>query len=1043
VSAVAAAPGALLHDLPALGLLPPELRERVIDRFVPVRHGFGSVIVREGDEADGLYVLASGRARVLTRDDRGEEVSLAALGPGDSFGEMALLERGPRTATVRASSDVLVLRLEREAFEDLVARHPEIRDWFHLQVRHRALHNCLRECSALGALPPAPLALLLDALEPRAVAAGALVIRQGDPAGPMYVVQEGRLRVFAESGGERRDLAYLRRGDVFGELSLITGAPRAASVQAVAPSALLALPPEVFARLHREHPTFARLIAEQTARYESAHVARVPLDFAPTCLPAPAGDSAPTPGSGPPAGDPDGTEVPGLDVLPARGGWLARARRRLRGVEMVYQVDERDCGAAALAMVCRHHGRRVALVRIRQLTQGAADGASLSDLCRAAQALGLSARSVKASRRHLDSLPLPAIAHWEGNHWVVICDVAASVVRVADPALGERALPRTEFEARWTGYVALFDYTDAFADAPEGSPSAAWLWPFLRPHAGVLARAAGLAGLASGLSMLLPVFTQVVVDRVVVEQDTGLLRTVVVGMLGVLGLMVASMTVQRYLLSWVGVRVDAATLDHLTRRLLALPVTYFHTRRTGDIQRRLAGTRQLREFLVQQGTAGLTAAVQLLAAVALMVAYSPRLTAVFLATAPLYALLMRASARWLRPTFQSLEEGFGRYFSHQLDAIKGMETVKALGAEPTFRQLMLGEFHGVARRLFRADFTTLCYDGAVQAVGFLSILLFLWAGAQQVMAGALSIGALVAFNSLVMLATGPIGALLSLWDNAQLASVLLARLDDVFEQEPEQGADHSRLLPVPTLEGRVELRHLSFRYGGPESPLILDDVSLEVPAGQRVAVVGRSGSGKTTLVRCLAGLLEPTAGAVLYDGVDGQTLDRRDLRRHLGCVLQDSHLFDDTIARNIALGEDEPDPERVRWAARVASAHEFVERLPLGYDTRVGETGVLLSGGQRQRIAIARAVYRQPPVLIFDEATSALDTESERAIRDNLGQLLAGRTAFVIAHRLSTIRDADLILVLEKGRLVERGNHDDLMRRQGLYHHLVGEQLGA
>jgi ATP-binding cassette subfamily B protein len=215
-----------------------------------------------------------------------------------------------------------------------------------------------------------------------------------------------------------------------------------------------------------------------------------------------------------------------------------------------------------------------------------------------------------------------------------------------------------------------------------------------------------------------------------------------------------------------------------------------------------------------------------------------------------------------------------------------------------------------------------------------------------------------------------------------------------------------------------------------------------VPPGKIVAIVGRSGSGKTTLVKCLAGLLEPTEGTIYYDGIDLRKVNHRDLRRQVGFVLQENHLFDDTIARNIAFGEDEPDMERVLWAARAAAAHEFIERLPLGYDTRVGESGLAVSGGQRQRIAIARALYHRPPVLVFDEATSSLDTESERAIKENLDQLLKGRTAFVIAHRLSTIRDADFIVVLEKGRLVEMGSHDNLMERQGLYYYLVSQQLG-
>src|SRR5215471_5609212 len=1034
----------LLEGLAILRFLPQSARALVVDSFVPVSFSFGDIIVREGDPADAFYVLVSGRARIIKRTEQGEEISLNTLRSGDSFGEMGLLEHSTRTATVRASSDVSALRLDKSVFESLLKQSPDIRIYLELQIKHRKLENFFRHFTPFARLPPEALQLLLDELASVSVTAGTMVVREGDPPGPMYFVEDGHLRVFTQEEGRRHYIAYLRKGDFFGEMSVFKGIPRTASVEAVSACQLLGLRAETFRKLLAQFPDFRSQIEERIGQYDFRESARVPLDFGEEILPAETTVvekvGADQVEQGEEETEERGEELEGPFVS---DGHFLKKPGRIRRFPVVRQIDEMDCGAAALAMICRHFGRAVSLARIRQLVHTSLDGTSLRGLCSAATDLGLAARSVKASPRNLPQMPLPAIVHWEGNHWVILYDVTETHCRVADPAIGLRRFTREEFDKRWSGYAALFDYTEAFEKAPVTPSSLSWVWPFFRPFGRILLQALGLAIVAAALQMVLPVFTQIVVDRVLVERDVSLLNLLVLSMITVMVFLVLAMGVQRYLLSFVAVRIDASTLDFLTRKLLALPMTYFSTRRTGDIQRRLEGMRQVREFLVQSGVAGLAAATQLVASLVLMVIYSRTLTLVFLATAPLYAVLMTFSARWLRPVFDSLEDSFGKYHSYQIDAIKGIETVKAMGAEGSFRELMLNQFMSVARKLFRSDFTVMSYLGGVQTVTLLTTVLFLWAGARQVMNGSLTIGGLVAFNSLVALANAPLLTLLTIWDNWQHSAVLLNRLNDVFEQEPEQGLDHSRLVPVRSLEGRIALRELGFSYGGPEAPMILKGIHCDVPAGKFVAIVGRSGTGKTTLVKCLAGLLEPTEGTISYDGVDLKTLSYRDLRRQIGFVLQENFLFADTIAKNIAFGEEEPEMDRVLWAARVANAHEFIERLPLGYETKVGESGLAISGGQKQRVAIARAVYSQPPVLIFDEATSSLDTESERAVQENMDKLLRGRTSFVIAHRLSTIRNADTILVLEKGLLVEQGNHEELMKRQGLYYYLSSQQTSV
>ena len=1030
----------ILDELPILRFLPEETRARVVSRFVPASFPFGGVLAEEGEAADALYVLVSGRARVVKRTDHDDEVPLNVLHAGDSFGETELLHGWPRPTTVRATSDVLALRLDRAAFQELVAADPHIRTYLELQLKHDTLQRFFRDFPAFGRLPAeAMVGIVLAELEPRVAGPGEVIVAEGDPPGPLYLIEEGRVRVMKMVDGAPRYMASLVEGQYFGEVSALAGKPRTATVEAMTTCRLLALSPETVTRLADGLPDFRRRLEERIQQYDFKNRAQTPAGIEKELLPAGAAaqrqvdDAELDQAESEHAAD----EAPFEDA-----GHFVKRKRRIRRMRFVRQIDEMDCGAACLAMIAGHFGRHVSLARIRQLVNTGLDGTSLRSLCSAAEELGLAARSVKASLHNLDRMPLPAICHWDGEHWLVLYHVTPRSAFVADPALGYRKLPREEFERRWTAYAALFDYTPAFEQAPRAARGLGWLWPIVKPHGPLIVKALGLAVVVSVLQMVLPVFTQVIVDRVLVEQDLSLLRLLIVAMGGTMVFIVASVLAQRYLLSFVAVRIDASGLDFITRRLLALPMSYFATRRTGDLQRRIEGMRQVRDLLVQHGISGVTAVAQLTVTAALMAVYSPWLTTVFLTTVPFYALLMVMAVRWLRPTIYDLEDAYGRYHSYQVDAIKGIETVKAVGGEPMFRQLMLGQFQRVAHKLFRADFTVMTYDGAIDAVTFLGLGLFLWAGAHEVLGGRLTIGGLVAFNSLLTLATVPISNLLLLWDSLQRATVLLNRLSDVFEQEPEQGHDRSRLRSVRDLTGQITFRRVGFRYGGPEAPPVLQDITLDVPAGKTVAIVGRSGSGKTTLVKCLAGLLEPTEGAILFDGLDLKTLNYRDLRRQIGFVLQDAYVFADTIARNIAFGESEPDMNRVKWAAQMASADDFIERLPFGYDTKIGETGLALSGGQRQRIAIARALYDKPPILVFDEATSSLDTESEQAVQRNMDTLLRGRTTFVIAHRLSTVRNAGLIVVLEQGRLVEQGTHDELMKRQGLYYYLASQQLG-
>ncbi len=1016
----------VLERLPFLAQLEPSLRELVMGLFQLRSFAFGETIVAQGDAPDGMYVLAGGSARALVVHE-GKEITLARLKAGDWFGETALLDRTTRTATVRASEPVSALWLDRVVFDTLLELHPEIRGAFGNQARVEMLHRFLRTHAAFDDLSLEAAAAMYPKFRPLEVPAETVLVREGEPGGTMYLVEQGRLEATTGTGEAQKTIGFMRTGDIFGERSLVTGEPRVATVRSVTEARLLALDREAFQDVAGRFPAFARRVNEEAAGRNYLEEARVPLDFAKEILPGAIGE-APT------AGLPEPN-------MPAPSAERKRKSRRPRHFPVIRQVDESDCGVACLAMIAAWHGIEVPLSWLREIAGTDRSGTTLRALAVTGRRIGLDVEPVKLSRDRLD-IQLPAILHWDAEHWVVLVRIDERHAEIADPGLGLQQIDQHELERHWDGYAARVTPTGATPEVPAGQPHLQWLVPFLLKHRRALTGAIVLALVAAACEVTLPLVVEHVVNAVIAHNSTSTIEILGLAMLGLAVGGTIAVLFQRLVLVRASARFDTDTLDFVTTRLLGLPMSYFASRRIGDIERRLSGVREIRRIVIEQGVEALSAATQVIVGMVIMFVISPLLALLFLVTAPVYALAMRYASTRLRPLYAGVEHSFGRYTSDQIDLLKGIETVKSTGTETALRNRLQRAFVDLTGRTVDSYRTIAAYGSAVQLISLVLYGVFVTVGALEVKSGGLSVGGFVAFTVLVLMVTGPLVTLLNIWDDVQVSTVLLNRIADVLDHEPEQGSDKSELLAVPTLEGRVQLQEVCYQPPEANEP-ILAGINLDVAPGTTVAIVGRSGSGKSTMLRLLAGLIEPTSGTILFDRTDSRRLRYGDLRRQVGFVLQEPYVFAATIGDNISLGDDPPDADAVRWAAEVADLAELVERLPLGYDTPVGDRGLPLSGGQAQRLAIARALYRKPPVLLFDEATSALDTESESVVKRNIDRLLEGRTAFVVAHRLSTIRDADLIVVLERGHLVEQGSHDELLNRKGVYFYLSPQQLSA
>jgi ATP-binding cassette, subfamily B, bacterial HlyB/CyaB len=687
-----------------------------------------------------------------------------------------------------------------------------------------------------------------------------------------------------------------------------------------------------------------------------------------------------------------------------------------------------DAGSASLAFALQVLGLPADAAQIRhQSGKAALDEA---DILRAARSFPVKARAHDSDFPRLLKTPLPVIAALKDGGWLVVGRVGEDKLLVQN-ALAPRPelITKEAFLERWSGRLILLTRRAALND-PNRQFGIGWFVGAVRKYRFALSEVFVASFFLQIFGLLTPLFFQVVIDKVLVHRGLSTLEVLALG-LGLLSLFdVILGGLRTYLFAHTANRIDVELGARVFRHLFALPMAYFQARRVGDTVARVRELETIRQFLT---SSAVTMVLDLFFAVifiGVLFIYSPLLTLIVVGALPLYVVLSIS----VIPIFRTrLNEKFKRGAENQaflVETISGVETVKSMALEPVLQRRWEEQLAGYVTSAFGVVSLSAFGTQSATFINKIVTVLILFFGAKLVIQNDLTVGELVAFNMIASQLAAPVLRLAQLWQDFQQVRLSIDRLGDILNTVPEPGQRGQASLPP--IKGEIRLENVTFRYRLDGQP-VLSDISLHIPAGQVLGIVGSTGSGKSTLAKLVQRLYVPESGRVLIDDTDLAIADPTWLRRQIGVVLQESVLFNRSVRENIALSEPGMHMDRVIQAARLAGAHEFISELPEGYDTIIGERGASLSGGQRQRVAIARALVGNPRILIFDEATSALDYESEAAIQANMNRICQDRTVILIAHRLSTLRVADRIVAIERGRLVEDGTHDALLRSGGRY----------
>jgi len=716
------------------------------------------------------------------------------------------------------------------------------------------------------------------------------------------------------------------------------------------------------------------------------------------------------------------------------------------------QPDSKDCGPTCLRIVAKHYGKLISLQEIRDISETTREGSSLLKLSEAAEAMGFRTIGAKLNFDKLKSAPLPLIVHYDKNHFVVVYRIRKDVVYISDPAYGLISLTKEEFIERWIGNNAdkyskegitlLLEITPEFKKLKwedSSKRSLGFLFRYLTNYKNLIIQLCIGLLVGSLLQLIFPFLTQSIVDVGIQNQDIGFIYLVLFAQVMLFFGRTSVEVLRSWILLHLTTRINISLVSDFFIKLMNLPISYFDTRMTGDIMQRIGDHRRIENLLTGTTLNTLFSFFNLVVFGAVLIYYSLTIFLIFLGGSIIYIIWILFFMKRRRELDYRRFAQMSQEQSTVIELINGMQEIKMHNAE---KQKRWGwEF--VQARLFSVSIQSLTLE-QTQEVGSTVInelknIFITFTSALLVIEGNLTLGMMLSVQYIIGQLNSPISELVGFIRAYQDASISLERLNEIHDKEEEENTEKQYIRNVNPGE-ELAVKNLSYRYKGADEH-VLNGINLTVPPQKITAVVGASGSGKTTLMKLLLKFYEPIKGEILYGNHDLKMIAAKSWRDQCGVVMQEGYVFNDTIAGNIAVGQDRIDQERLIKAARIANILEYVQSLPLGFNTKIGNEGAGMSTGQKQRLFIARAVYKDPEILFFDEATSALDARNERIVMENLNHFLKGKTVFVIAHRLSTVKNADQIVVIDQGKITEQGTHEQLLNSKGAYYDLIKNQL--